>query len=49
MTVRPRCMTHFETPGIYHPVKYKNGNFVPCPHKKPAPDVIKGSPYRNQV
>jgi hypothetical protein len=49
MTVTPRCMTHFEKPGIYHPVKYKNGNFASCPHTKFAPDVMEGSPYINQV
>jgi hypothetical protein len=49
MTVKPRCMTHFETPGIYHPVKYKNGKFISCPHIKSAPDVVEGSPYQNQV
>jgi hypothetical protein len=49
MTVTPRCITQFEKPGIYHPVKYKDGKFVSCASRPVAPDVIEGSPYKNQV
>jgi hypothetical protein len=49
MTVTPRCITQFEKPGIYHPVKYKDGKFKSCALHPLAPDVIEGSPYKNQV
>jgi hypothetical protein len=49
MTVMPRCMTHFEKPGIYHPVKYQDGKFISCPFQQFAPDLKEGSPYKNQV
>jgi hypothetical protein len=49
MTVTPRCMTHFEKPGIFHPVKYQDGSYMPCPLRLYAPDVTEGSPYKNQV
>jgi hypothetical protein len=46
---RPYCVTRFERPGIYHPAKYRDGDFVSCPLRKFAPNVEKGSPYKNQV
>jgi hypothetical protein len=49
MTVTPRCITHFEKPGIYHPVKYQDGKFKSCPVYTRAPDVKVGSPYKSQV
>jgi hypothetical protein len=49
LKVRPQCKTHFEEPGIYHPAKYMDGKFVPCPNRQFAPDVKEGSPYKNQV
>jgi hypothetical protein len=48
-TVRPRCMTKFDEPGLYHPVNSVDGKFVRCPTETSAPDIKKASPYKNQV